>query len=149
MSEEREAPVAPGERVRAVAAIEILLRILSKAKDCFPEDDLETIVVYLTVAAASAGRHLRDPAQVGRLDDAPLPADLHRPTSGRAVALSSGIPRETVRRRIAALVAEGRLAQDERGVRTLSGTINQGRNLEFARFLMRELSGASARLARF
>lgn len=141
--------VRPGERVKAVAALEILLRIWRQAVDCFPDDDLETILVYLTVAAASTTRHLRDPALLLKLDGGPLPDDLHRPTSGRAVAQATGLPRETVRRRIDALVTSGRLVRDTRGVRTIADTISLNRNLEFMRFLIHELTTASSRLARY
>lgn len=142
-------PVGPGERAKAMAALEVLLRIWRQAVDCFPDDDLDTVLVYLTVAAASSSSHLRDPALVAGLDDAPLPDHLHRPTSGRAVAEATGLPRETVRRKIDALVAGGRLARDARGVRTISGSISHARNLEFLRFLIRELSAASGRIGRF
>ncbi|HZV84267.1 MAG TPA: hypothetical protein VFF48_04690 [Brevundimonas sp.] len=146
----REDPnVRPSERVKAMVAIETLLRIWRQAVDCFPDDDLETILVYLTVAAASASSHLRDPAVMAKLDDGPLPDQLHRPISGRAVAEATGLARETVRRRIDALVASGRLLRDARGVRTISGSISHDRNLEFLRFLTRELTAASARLKRF
>jgi len=144
-----ELEVRPGERIKAVAALEVLLRIWRQAVDCFPDDDLETILVYLTVAAASTTRHLRDPGLIEELDDGPLPDRLHRPTSGRAVAEATGLARETVRRRIDALVASGRLVRDERGVRTIADTISLNRNLEFTRFLVHELTTASGRLGRF
>lgn len=144
-----EAQVGPGERVRAVAALEVLLRIWRRAVDCFPDDDLETILVYLTVAAASTTSHLRDPGLIAELRDGPLPDRLHKPTSGRAVAEATGLARETVRRRIDALVASGRLVRDERGVRTITDSINLNRNLEFMRFLTHELTAASARIGRF
>ena len=35
--------VAFDERARGIASIEILLRILRKASDCFQGDDLETV----------------------------------------------------------------------------------------------------------
>ena len=141
--------VEAGERIKAVAAVEILLRIWRQTVDCFPDDDLETILVYLTVAAASTTSHLRDPELIAELDGGALPDALHRPTSGRAVAEATGLPRETVRRRLDALVVAGRLARDERGVRTISNTIMHDRNLEFVRFLIRELSVASTKLGRF
>ena len=138
-----------GERVKAVVSVEVLLRILAKARECFPDDDLETVVVYLTVAAASAGSHLRDLGMLRSLEGGPLPDHLHRPTSARGVAQSTGLARETVRRRIAALVADGRLVREGRGVRTVTDTFNRNRNAEFLRFLTRELAGAQAKLARF
>lgn len=141
--------IQPGERIRAVAAVEVLLRVWRHAVDCFPDDDLETILVYLTVAAASASSHLRDPELIIALDDGPLPDHLHKPTSGRAVAEATGLARETVRRRIDALVASGRLVREAGGVRTISDTLGLNRNQEFARLLTRELIAAPDRLRRF
>ena len=141
--------VAFGERAKAIAAIEILLRILRKASDCFEGDDLETILVMLTVAAASSGKYLRDVGLLESLGTDPLPDHLHKPTSGRSIAESTGLARETVRRRLKTLVAEGRLLGDERGFRTVSGSLTVNRNLEFVRFMIAELNAAPQKLARF
>ncbi len=143
------APVKPGERAQTIVALETLLRLLRKSVDCFPGDDLETIVVYLTVAVASSSLHLRDPAVLDLMAGEPLPDHLHRPISGRAVALATGLARETVRRRIEQLVAAGRLTRDARGVRTSTGELTKGANLKFVRFLIQEMNGAPGRLARF
>lgn len=141
--------VLPGERAKAIASLEILLRMIRKAVDCFPEDDLETIVVALTVAVASSGRHLRDPAILDLMTDENLPPDLLRPTSGRAIAEATGLPRESVRRRIDQLVAAGRLTREAGGVRMSEGALQRNRNLEFVRFLIQEMDTASARIRRF
>lgn len=141
--------IKPGERARALVAVESLLRIARKAMDCFPEDDLETILVMLTVAAAAGGSHLRDPAVMAQMDVGALPDALHKPISGRAVAQSTGLPRETVRRRIDALVAAGRLTREPRGVRTSEGVMMKNRNLEFVRFLMQELNSSAVRMGRY
>jgi hypothetical protein len=148
MTESEAMVVRPGERAKALVAVESLLRMLRKASDCFPDDDLETILVLLTVAAASGASYLRDPAAMARMDVEALPDEMHKPVSGRAVAQATGLARESVRRRIDALVASGRLTRDARGVRTSSGVISRSRNLEFARFLIQEMNGAAGRLAR-
>ena len=141
--------VAFDERARGIASIEILLRILRKASDCFEGDDLETIIVLLTVASASTGRYLRDHKALEALGTDPLPGHLHRPTSGRSIAESTGLPRETVRRRLKVLVADGRILRDERGFRTVSGGMTMNRNMEFVRFMNAELNAASQKLDRF
>jgi hypothetical protein len=141
--------VRPGERAKTLAALEVLLRIVRKGVDCFPDDDLETIIVYLSVAAASTSRHLRDPAVLALMAEEPIPDHLHRAISGRAVAQATGLPRETVRRRIEALVAAGRLTREADGVRTGAGELTKGQNLEFIRFLIHEMDTASARVGRF
>lgn len=137
------------ERAKGIASIEILLRILRKGLDCFEGDDLETIVVLLTVASASTGRYLRDYGTLEALGTDPLPGHLHRPTSGRSIAESTGLPRETVRRRLNGLVADGRILKDARGYRTVSGGMTADRNMEFVRFMTAELNAASQKLARF
>ena len=141
--------VRAGERAKTIAAFEITLRIMRKAIDCFPDHDMESILVFMTVAAASTSRHLRDEAVLDLVDQEPLPDRLHRPTSGRAIAEAMGLPRETVRRRINSLVEAGLLTRDGGGVRTSSGLLNRGRLMEFARFMAQELSAASSRLARY
>jgi hypothetical protein len=141
--------VHPGERAKTLAALEILLRVVRKAVDCFPDDDLETIIVYLSVAVGANSRHLRDPAVLALMAEEPIPDHLHRPISGRALAQATGLPRETVRRRIEALVAAGRLTREAEGVRTGAGELTRGQNLEFIRFLIHEMDTASARVGRF
>ncbi len=142
-------PVTPGERARALVSVEVMLRMLRHVRDCFPEDDLETVLVYLTVVCASVGAHVRDLELLASLGETDLPVQFIRPTSGRAIAESTGLPRETVRRRIDALVARGWLARDGRGVRSVEGTMHIGRNREFVQALIQEINGAPARLARF
>lgn len=141
--------ISTGERAKTIVAFEAILRILRKAADCFPADDIETVIVFMTVAAASTSRHLRDPVVLDLVDHGPLPDHLHRPTSGRAIAEASGLPRETVRRRINDLVKCGLLKRDHGGVRTTSGLLKRADLLEFARFTVQELSTVSARLSRF
>ena len=141
--------VAFNERAQAIAAIEIFLRLVRKACDCFEGDDVETILVILTVAAASAGKHLRDPELLQSLGTQSLPDHLHQPTSGRSIADSTGLPRETVRRRLKALVEAGRLVKDARGYRTTTGMLTRNRNREFARFIVGELKAAPQKLDRF
>ena len=69
----------------------------------------------------------------------PLPPEEHHPVSARAIAEATGLPRETVRRKIAALVAEGFLAQDSRGVRTTPGLLDQRGNDLFVAQTSREI----------
>jgi len=141
-----EAAIDPADRLRAIIAVEVMLRMLRHAVDSFPGDDLETIVVLLTVAAASTSGHLRDPTLLRNLGEEHLPDVLHRPISRRAVAAATGLPRETVRRRVQALVDDGRLVADSRGVRTKTGIFARNRNLQFVRELGRELMIANERL---
>lgn len=140
--------IQPGERARMSLAVEGLLRMLRIVQDAFPDDDLETIVVLLTAIAGGMALNSRDPETLRSLDAAPLPDDLFRSISGRAVAASCGLPRETVRRRLEHLTAQGRMIHDDRGYRPAPGTMLTAQTLTFARLLVREFEGGPARLAR-
>lgn len=140
--------VLPGERAKTVQAVEVLLRMLRTALDCYPGEDIETVMVFLTVASGSAGQVLRDPEILRTIDDGPLPDALFRPISGRAIAASCGLPRENVRRRLDQLVAQGRVVREPQGYRLRSGAITEPGNLEFGRAIIRELESAPRRLAR-
>jgi hypothetical protein len=84
-----ERPVEPGERARAALAVDLLLRMLLLTRQCFPDDDLETVVIYLTVASASVGLVIRDMAFLRSLGAEPLAEGMQRPLSARAVAASA------------------------------------------------------------
>src|SRR6185503_13319377 len=111
--------------------IEGLLRIMRAAGDNYGHD-YEAILIYWSVVVASVGRLLRNEDQVRLIEGggAPLPPEEHHAISARAIAEATGLPRETVRRKIAALVADGYLAQDSRGVRSLPGLLDQRGNAQ-------------------
>ena len=132
-----------------MVAVETLLRLFRLVRESFPNDDFETVAVYLSVAAASAGHALRNDALLSELAGAPLPDDLQRVVSGRAIAAATLLPRETVRRKLATLVEDGLLVREEGGVRIPSDTLNHKTNRAFADSLVGELTGASLRLSRF
>ena len=109
--------------------LEGMLRIMRAAGDTYGHD-YEAILIYWSVVVASVGRYLRNDDQVKLIESAgaPLAPEEHHPVSARAIAEATGLPRETVRRKIAALVADGFLAQDSRGVRTIPGLLDQRGN---------------------
>jgi hypothetical protein len=120
-------------------ALEGLLRVMRAAGDTYGHD-YEAILIYWSVVIASVGRILRS-ADLDLLmeNGGPLPEEDHHPVSARAIAEATGLPRETVRRKIAALVAAGHLAQDSRGVRSLPALIDQRGNKGFVLFATREI----------
>ena len=140
--------VQPGERLQALRAVEILLRIQRLAMDHFPGDDLETVAVFLTVAAASMAPVHRDEAALKIIRRDPLPPDWYRPISGRAVAASTGFARETVRRRLEHLIQAGQIDRVEGGYCLAEGALSRGQNLAFVRALIHELDTAHQHLAR-
>jgi hypothetical protein len=120
--------------------VEGLLRIMRAAGDTYGHD-YEAILIYWSVVVASVGRYLRSVDQVKLIEGggAPLPPEEHHPISARAIAEATGLPRETVRRKIAALVADGFLAQDSRGVRSVPGLLEQRGNSPFIGLASREV----------
>ena len=120
--------------------LEGMLRIMRAAGDTYGHD-YEAILIYWSVVVASVGRLLRNDDQLRLIetDGQPLPAEEHHPISARAIAEATGLPRETVRRKIALLVADGHLAQDSRGVRTKPGLMTQRDNAQFMVVATREV----------
>jgi hypothetical protein len=126
--------------VNGLIVIEGLLRIMRAAGDNYGHD-YEAILIYWSVVVASVGRYLRNADQAKLIEGggAPLPPEEHHPISARAIAEATGLPRETVRRKIAALVADGFLAQDSRGVRSIPGILDQRDNSAFIGLSSREV----------
>jgi hypothetical protein len=117
-----------------------LLRVMRAAGDNYGHD-YEAILIYWSVVVASVGRYIRNDDQTKLIETGggPLPEEEHHPISARAIAEATGLPRETVRRKIAALVADGFLAQDSRGVRTIPGLLDQRGNGQFISLASREI----------
>jgi hypothetical protein len=128
------------QAVNGLIVLEGLLRVMRAAGDTYGHD-YEAILIYWSVAVASVGRYLRNDDQVKLIESggAALPPEEHHPVSARAIAEATGLPRETVRRKIAALVASGHLAQDNRGVRTIPGLLDQRGNGPFVSVASREI----------
>lgn len=81
--------------------------------------DPEDLLIVLTVALGSVQRMLRSPDPEGLAASAGLvEQDRIVPVSRRAIARSLDLPRETVRRRTAALVDRGLLLEWDEGLRT-------------------------------
>jgi hypothetical protein len=132
--------------VKATLACMSLLRVLNNAMQCY-DNDLEAFMIYMAVACASIGGAMRD-LDVALRVDGTAPEAFFRPVSRRAIAASTGLPRETVRRKIAHMVEQGYLVQERRGVRTRPGVLQERRNADFAAVLIREIERSSAELTR-
>lgn len=135
-------------RRKTIASSEALLRILHEASDTYGPD-LDAFVIYLAVTCASVGGALGDrelaenPPPPGQ-----MPERYYRAVSRRAIAASTGLPRETVRRKIAAFVKQGILTLDGAGVRIPAGVLEEPRNFAFAQTLVHEFTRTGANLAR-
>ncbi|MDB5459205.1 MAG: hypothetical protein JWO72_946 [Caulobacteraceae bacterium] len=134
-----EAPPRGLMAAQGLITVEGLVRIMRAAGDTYGHD-YEAILIYWSVALASVGRYLRSDDLITLIESgSPLPEEAHHPVSARAIAEATGLPRETVRRKIAHLVAEGHLAQDSRGVRTFPPLLELRGNREFVQAAGREI----------
>jgi hypothetical protein len=141
----RPEPIPRGlAAANGLVVLEGLLRVLRAAGDSYGHD-YESVLIYWSVVVASVGRLLRSDDLITLIETgAPVPEEQHHPISARAIAEATGLPRETVRRKIAALVADGHLAQDRRGVRTRPGLLDQRGNLVFVQTASREIKRMAA-----
>ncbi len=134
-------------RLKGAIACESLLRLFSLSARL--TGDLQSSAVYLAVISASVSAALRDPlVRAKYATDIPLPDDMRRSVSRRAVAESLGLPRETVRRKVAALIGSGHLVIEGDGVRATGPVLEHGDNLQFAIDVLREFDRVSAAIRR-
>src|ERR1700744_2374594 len=133
------------QAVNGLIVLEGLLRVMRAAGDTYGHD-YEAILIYWSVVVASVGRYLRNDDQAKLISGGggPLPEDAHHPVSARAIAEATGLPRETVRRKIAVMVAQGHLAPDSRGVLPFPPLIEQRGNLDFVMLAAREVRRMAA-----
>lgn len=135
-------------RLKGVVVCDALLRLCRAIFDMYGPD-LERFVVYMAVVSAGASRMQRDPELRARYGgQEPLPDEHRSAISRRAIAESVGLPRETVRRKIAALIADGHLVEVGNLVKARAPVMEQGRNLEFVLTVIREFERTSAELRR-
>jgi hypothetical protein len=134
-------------RRRSVLAIEALLRILHRALETYG-GDLDDFVIYLAVISASVGGAVRDTDLAASPPKGRVPARYYRGVSRRAIAASTGLPRETVRRRIAAFVERGLLIEQGSYVRAPEGLLEREDHREFAGQLIQEFQRTASLLSR-
>jgi hypothetical protein len=134
-------------RRRSVVAIEALLRILHHALETY-DGDLDDLVIYLAVVSASVGAAARDADLAASPPKGRVPARYYRGVSRRAIAASTGLPRETVRRRIASFVERGLLIEHGAHVRAPEGLLERADHRAFARQLIQEFQRTASQLSR-
>lgn len=135
-------------RRRALVASESLLRIVHKAVELY-DGDLEDFVIFLAVLCANVGAVLRDADFAASPPKGRVPARYYRGVSRRAIAASTGLPRETVRRRIASFIERGVLIQQGAYVRVPQGLLEKSNHRQFAQAIVQEFTRASVQIARF
>ena len=103
---------------RAVNAfsLEFVVRYMRDAAHLFG-NDYDCAMIFLAVLEGNGRLNIRDPSFARDYSDArvSLPVETVRPMSRQAIAESLGMPRETVRRKIAALIERKFLIEDPRG----------------------------------
>lgn len=103
-------------RPRVYAASELFLDMLWSVRSRAPEMDLETLLIFLVVNEAAMRPLLVGPkARLDLIDD-PSPPDETRGSLSRGlIADRAGLPRETVRRKVNALIDAGLLTESKEG----------------------------------
>lgn len=89
--------------------------------------DYERMIITLSVTMGNVQHLLNSPEQLAPYEDIStvIPAELQRPVTRLAITRATGLPRETVRRKVASLIEAGILIKDERGgVRMTPGALN-------------------------
>jgi biotin operon repressor len=104
-------------RVLARIATEFVLRRVNRVRTSVFGGDLASTLVFAAVTQANVSHVDDDDVLAARWGTvaAPPPDDIRRPVSGYAVALTLGLPRETIRRKINALTDAGMLRAVEAG----------------------------------
>lgn len=142
------APVQWAFRRKTYLATESLLRILHKAVDTYGAD-VESTIVYMAITCASVGGAMRNPDLCANPPPAgPMPESMYRPVSRRAIAASTGLPRETVRRKVAQFLDRGLLVSERSGVRIRSKLLEDPMHREFAMTLLREFARTAEEMER-
>ena len=143
-----DARIAEGFRLQAFIAAEAFLRMVRVAAEHY--GDLDAATVYLAVVTAGLAGATRDPQVIERYTgETPIPDAYYRAVSRRAIAESTGLARETTRRKVARLIEQGRLIEDTRGaVRGRFNLLSDAENLAFARELVQEFQRTAERLGR-
>jgi len=87
-------------------------RTLSETIQLGPTETL----IFLTISVANVQRVMRERALPPELrGTTPLPREAIVPISRNAIAAATGLPRETVRRQVANMIARGLIVEDPRG----------------------------------
>jgi len=111
--------------VLGIYSMEYLLRTLRNLGPVF-NFDYERMIIALSVTMGNVQHLVNSPELAGPYADLStiIPAELQRPVTRLAITRATGLPRETVRRKVASLIEAGVLMKDERGgVRLTPGAL--------------------------
>src|SRR5579859_7213292 len=115
-------------RLTNAFAVEFVVKYMHEAAYLFGAD-YECAIIFLSILESNGRQNIRQPWFAQDFGDVRLsvPAESVRPISRQAIAESLGIPRETVRRKVAYLIEQGFLTEDRGGVITARGVIGNDR----------------------
>jgi predicted DNA-binding transcriptional regulator len=125
--------------VRGDAAMRVFIHLLmnflhrtDRERRAFYGTDLDTASIAETVGIATIEADMRDPAFREAFGDyrKVVGAERQRPINALSVAAATGIPRETVRRKLKALVKKGVLAEKDGGYIYKPGHVQDPQRLE-------------------
>jgi len=79
--------------------------------------DYERMVIYLVIANSNVQSIVNIPEKFTPFaaTNVIIPAELQRPATRSAIARATGLPRETVRRKVAGMIDSGMLTADAKG----------------------------------
>jgi len=119
-------------------SVEFVVRYMREAANLF-DNDYDRAIIFLSILQANGRQNIREPFFRQEYADVrkSLPSELARPVSRLGLAESLGMSRETVRRKVAALIKDGYLEEVDDGVITARGVIG---NEAFRSAQMRAIS---------
>jgi len=106
----------PNSRVIGHFVAEFMLRAAADVGELF-DHDYEAVILFMAILTRTGQHVMSDPRLRERFSSyaVPLPDEYATPVSRLALSRSTGLPRETVRRKVAAMIARGVVIEDLRG----------------------------------
>jgi hypothetical protein len=108
---------SPGSRIFAYFTAEFMLRAAASIAVAF-DNDFESAILFLSVTTQNSQNVMlkRDTRQRYASLATPIDPDLMTPVSRSALSRSTGLPRETVRRKVAKMIERGLMVDTPRGL---------------------------------
>ncbi len=120
----------PNSRVIAHFTSEFMLRAAANIGAYFAHD-YEVVILFLAVLTRTGQNVMSDPKLRERFASyaVPIPDEYSTPVSRLALSRSTGLPRETVRRKVARMIEQGFLIEDTRGGLRVPSVLTEDENL--------------------
>ena len=107
----------PNSRLYAYFIAEFMLRSAATIAPAF-ENDYESVIIFLAMTTQNSQALMLNQKHRRKFSSfrEPIPMDLMRPVSRKSLARSTGLPRETVRRKVARLIERGLVVEANGGL---------------------------------